>query len=132
MPERATLPLVAPPGFDSAAEFRNALSTSLSGHEDAAAAELEVGGCGFLGASRVLAQRPTARPLPIEPRRALNPRIASREKWERIEVLGRLVEFLRAYRRAWRAWRSGASGVVFPAGTYQVRGTHGVRCAATG
>jgi REP element-mobilizing transposase RayT len=132
MPERATLALVAPPGFASAAEFQGALSNALAAHEDVAAAERQAGGSGFLGASRVLAQRPTARPLPGEPRRALNPRVACRDKWKRIEVLGRLVEFLREYRQAWRAWRGGAPGVVFPAGTYQVRVTYGVACAATG
>ena len=132
MPERATLALVAPPGFASAAEFRLALSTAVASLEDAAVARRDADGAGFLGATRVLAQRPTARPHPGEPRRALNPRIACRNKWKRIEVLGRLVEFLREYRQAWRAWRSGASGVVFPAGTYLVRVTHGVACAPAG
>ena len=128
MPERATLELSAPPGFDSSAEFRRALSIALADLENAAAAQ----GDGFLGATRVLAQRPTTRPRSSEPRRTLNPRVACRDKWKRIEVLGRLVEFLREYREAWRAWRSGASGVVFPAGTYLVRVTHGVACAAAG
>jgi putative transposase len=132
MPKRATLALVAPPGFASAAEFRSALSTALVVREDAAAAERNAKGDGFLGATRVLAQRPTARPHSSEPRRTLTPRVACRDKWKRIEVLGRLVEFLREYRRAWEAWRSGVSGVVFPAGTYLARVTHGVACAAAG
>ena len=131
MPARATLELVAPPGFASAAEFGSALSTALTDLEDAAAAERRGRGDGFLGAIRVLTQRPTARPPSRKPRRTLKPRFACRDKWKRIEVLGRLVEFLREYRRAWKAWRSGAPGVVCPAGTSQLRVTHGGACAAT-
>jgi putative transposase len=78
----------------------------------------------------VLAQRPTARPRSDEPRRGLNPRVACRDKWKRIEALARLGEFVSAYRRAWRAWRAGVVGVLFPAGTYLVRVTHGVDCVA--
>jgi putative transposase len=128
MPERATLALVAPRGFASDAEFRGALATALAALEDAAADRVSA----FRGVSRVLAQRPMARPLPDEPRRGLNPRVACRDKWRRIEVLERLAEFLREYREAWRAWRTGASGVVFPAGTYQARIIHGVTCAPAG
>jgi hypothetical protein len=132
MPDRATLALVAPPGFASAAEFQAALSSKLSALEETVAAARDASDDAFLGATRVLGQRPMARPPPGEPRRALKPRVACRDKWKRIEVLGRLVEFLRASRQAWRAWRAGAAGVIFPAGTYLMRVTHGVACAATG
>ena len=67
-----------------------------------------------------------------KPRRGLKPRIACRDKWKRIEALGRLAAFVDAYRSALRAWRLGRSGVVFPAGTYLVRVTHNVACAAAG
>ena len=46
------------------------------------------------GVSPMNAKKPTARPAPGDPRRSLNPRVASRDKWKRIEALGRLVEFL--------------------------------------
>jgi putative transposase len=68
----------------------------------------------------------------VEPRRGLNPRVACRDKWKRIEALGRLVEFLREYQRALKAWRAGAPGVIFPEGTYLARVTHGVTCAVPG
>jgi len=132
MPKLATLTLVVPPCFASAAEFRSALASALAAHEAAAGAARPAGGAGFLGADLVLAQRPTSRPLPGEPRRTLKPRTACRDKWKRVEALGRLVEFLRDYRRAWNAWRAGVTGVVFPFGTYLVRVTHGVACAAAG
>jgi putative transposase len=74
----------------------------------------------------------TARPAPGEPRRKLNPRVAGRDKWKRIEALGRLVEFLRAYRAAWNTRRAGQKDVVFPHGTYLLRVLHGVACAGAG
>jgi len=130
MPEHASLALLPPPGFASAAQFQAALTAALSVREDAAVTDRRAHGGGILGAERVLAQRPTARPTSVEPRRGLNPRVACRDKWKRIEVLARLGEFVSAYRRAWSAWRAGAVGVLFPAGTYLVRVTHGVACEA--
>jgi putative transposase len=117
----------APPGFGSAEEFRALLEAAVAQRE----AEAARGSGGVVGASRVLAQRPTARPAAEEPRRGLRPRVACRDKWKRVEVLGRLVAFLRCYREAWEARRSGERAV-FPAGTYLLRVMHGVPCAASG
>jgi hypothetical protein len=83
-----------------------------------------------MGAARVLLQNPSRRPRGDEDRRALNPRVAGIDKWKRIEALSRLVDFLKAYRKALAARRAGIAGVVFPAGTYQLRVAHGVQCAA--
>jgi len=127
LPESVTLELTAPPGFASAEEFRQALRSALAEQEAA-----ERKGKAFLGASRVLAQLPTERPKPGEPRRGLNPRVAARDKWKRIEALGRLVGFLSAYRTAWAARRDGKRTAVFPAGTYLLRVLHGAPCAACG
>ena len=132
MPETADLELSPPPGFASAAEFRALLSAALEAREREAVGALEADGRGFLGAQRVLAQRPSSRPAPGEPRRTLNPRVAARDKWKRIEALGRLVAFLRSYRAAWTAMRRGARDVLFPAGTYWLRIAHGVPCAEFG
>jgi REP-associated tyrosine transposase len=87
---------------------------------------------GFLGVARVLAQKPTARPARGEPRRTLSPRVAGRDKWKRIEALGRLVDFVRSYRSAWKERRAGDVNVVFPHGTYLLRVLHGVPCAGGG
>ncbi len=57
-------------------------------------------------------------PVAREPRFGLNPRVAGRNKWKRIEALERLREFLTAYREAWRRLRDGVRDVVFPAGTW--------------
>jgi REP element-mobilizing transposase RayT len=131
LPDRVTLQLTTPPGFDSAEQFRGELEQSLAQREEDARSRHRARG-GFLGVARVLAQKPFARPRPGEPRRALNPRVAGRDKWKRIEALERLVEFLRAYRAAWNARRAGAVGTAFPHGTYLMRVLHDVPCAGAG
>ena len=131
LPEEITLQLVTPRGFGSAERFRSELAPALRARESDAR-EIQYARGGFLGLERVLAQKPMARPAPAEPRRVLNPRAAARDKWKRIEVLQRLAEFIGAYRRAWSAWRAGATGVLFPAGTYLMRVMHGASCCAPG
>ena len=131
MPERASLALVAPHGFASASEFRALLCAELGRREQAVAAERVGQGKDFLGAAAVLAQPTEARPRSVEPMGGLRPTVASRDKWRRIEVLARLAEFVADYRRALVRWRKGIAGVVFPAGTYLLRVTCGVPCAAT-
>ncbi len=132
LPESVELELTEPPGFASPAEFREELVERLAAHEHRAVVALESGGWQFMGARRVLAQKPTSRPAAREPQRALKPRIAGRDKWKRIEALGRLREFLRAYRAAWSAMRQGVRDVIFPHGTYWLRVAHGVACAEFG
>jgi REP element-mobilizing transposase RayT len=131
MPDEVALRLTTPPGFESAEQFRDVLGRALAERE-AEARRLRRARGGFLGVARVLAQKPTARPAPGEPRRTLNPRIAGRDKWKRIEALARLVEFLRSYRSAWAARCAGQAHAVFPCGTYLLRVLHGVPCAASG
>jgi REP element-mobilizing transposase RayT len=127
LPESVALELTAPPGFASADDFARALRGALAERE-----VIERQGKSFLGAARVLAQRPTARPTSAEPRGGLNPRVAARDKWKRIEALRRLSDFLAAYREALAAWLRDDPAVVFPAGTYLMRVLHGAPCAASG
>ena len=128
LPESIDLKLVPPPGFGSAAAYRSELAAALATLEaDAARA-----GAGFLGAKRVLAQRPSDQPAAPAPRRGLNPKVAGRDKWKRVELLRRLEAFLSDYREALEAWREKRRGVCFPAGTYLMRVVHGVRCAVPG
>jgi hypothetical protein len=129
LPESATLQLTPPPGFASAEEFRKQLAAALAERESQIAKEI---GGGFLGVARVLAQKPIAQPRPGEPRRTLNPRIAGRDKWKRIEALGRLGEFLDSYRAAWAGRRDGRADTMFPCGTYLLRVLHGVPCVGFG
>lgn len=125
MPDQAWLEAVVPPQFESAEAFQEGVRAALRSHEDEAHRRVE----SFLGVAAVLAQRWDARPSSPEPRRALNPRLASQDKWKRIEALSRLQAFLGAYREARERLLAGLEDVMFPAGTYWLRVVHGVRCA---
>lgn len=126
LPDQVELELTVPPGFDSPEAFRAQLAEALEWLEDRTRKDR---GVAFLGRVKVLAQRPTARATSGEARRKLNPRVAARDKWKRIEVLTRLADFIDRYRMAWFARRSGRTDAIFPAGTYLLRIAHGVPCA---
>jgi len=132
MPERVDLSLVAPAAFDDPAVFRERLGMELDQAEEKARDEAAETGRSFLGEARILKVRPSARPKTEKVRRGLKPRVACRDKWKRIEALGRLVAFVEAYRSALWEWRRGQANVRFPAGTYLVRVTHGVACEPAG
>ena len=128
LPEEVSLRLTVPGGFKSAEEFRALLSAELERGE----AEAGMRARPFLGAVRVLGQRVMDRPKSKRVSGGLKPRIASRDRWRRVEALGRLVGFLRSYAAALADRREGKLGVVFPAGTYLLRVHHGVVCAGAG
>jgi REP element-mobilizing transposase RayT len=128
MPAEVELELTVPPGF-TVDEFRSELCDALRDLEATRRRELAEQGRKILGPARVLAQSPFAKPTSCERRFGLNPRIAARDKWRRIEGLQRLKTFVQEYRRAWAARRAGVANVVFPAGTYLLRVLHGVQCA---
>jgi putative transposase len=129
MPEREALRFTVPAGFASAEAFRAALRARLAALESTAAEELASRKARLLGADRVRRQRHTDRPGAGEPRRRLDPQVAARDKWKRIEALGRLVGFRRAYREALARLRGGERGVTFPPGTYHLRVHLGIVCA---
>ena len=86
-------------------------------------------GLGFLGRRKVLRQSPWGRPRNAEPRRGLDPRVACRDKWKRIETIQRLQQFQADYREARRRFLRGETAVRFPAGTYWLRVRLGVLCS---
>lgn len=55
--------------------------------------------------------------------------MAAEDVWKRIEAISRLHEFQQRYREQWQRRKDGEPDVEFPAGTYQLRVFHGVRCA---
>jgi REP element-mobilizing transposase RayT len=129
LPEAVELELTVPAGFASPEEFRTLLATAVRELEDDHQRKLTSQGRRILGVARVLMQSPFARPAPGEPRFGLKPRIASRDKWKRIEGLFRIKSFEQQYRDSQVSWRSGVRDVVFPSGTYLMRVLHGVQCA---
>jgi REP element-mobilizing transposase RayT len=130
VPETAALRMVSPPAFDGARSECLAFVRSQTLER-----EQKIQKCRkqkdlrFLGARKVLAQSPFSRPSTVEPRRGLNPRVASRDKWQRVEALGRLKSFLEAYRVALRQFAEGDRTTVFPFGTYGMRVRFGVLCS---
>jgi putative transposase len=129
LPASLQLALLTPAGFESPADFRARLSQDLDRQVSEAVA---LRGLRFLGRRRILRQRHDQTPRNREPRRTLNPKVACKDRWKRIEALGRLVEFVRAYRAAWGARRRGDLSAIFPAGTYLLRVLHRVPCEAAG
>ena len=77
----------------------------------------------------MLRQSPFDGPPTREPRRQINPRIASRDKWRRIEALQRLREFLEQYYIALGKFCAGVRDEIFSPGTYWMRRQYRVRCA---
>jgi REP element-mobilizing transposase RayT len=133
MPGEATLQFVPPPAFAdlSQRQYENKVAEAVKEEEAKLRREAKAEGQSFLGERRVLAQGVTDTPASREPRRQLNPRVASRNKWRRVEALQRFKEFIDAYREAYHRWRQGVRRVVFPAGTYGLR-LHASVAVATG
>ncbi len=131
MPAEVSLELATPKLAGIAPETAQVLIDEAVATWERTAREKVVGAGGrrFLGPRAVTRQDPEATPRTVEPRRRLSPRIASRCKWLREEVLARCAIFRSAYRDALRAWRAEQRDVVFPVGTYAMRYRHQVRCA---
>jgi putative transposase len=132
LPSVAHLELTVPPGFASVEEYRGRVQRELDDVEERVGRRRYQSGRAFVGIARVLAQKAGASPRASEPRRELNPRVAGRDVWKRLEAISRLAAFISGYRDAWRARRAGDHRAVFPAGTYLMRVLHGAPCAAAG
>ena len=129
-PTEVSLRLTKPPCFGqmSSRAFRRMLKGDIASRESKARIRMTRRGRGFLGVQAICAQSPFQRPDNRELRRNINPRIACRDKWKRIEAIGQREVFLRRYRQAIAAWREGKKSAVFPAGTYWMRVYAGAQC----
>jgi REP-associated tyrosine transposase len=130
MPESVALACIRPPGFEHLEReaWQTLLADRIRAVERTAAAARGSRGFRILGRARVLRQRPTDRPASHEPRRQLSPRVASVNKWARIEALRRNKAFVAAYQHARTLWQAGLD-VIFPIGTYWLRRFAGVPIA---
>jgi REP element-mobilizing transposase RayT len=127
LPEVLTLTCVRPPGFETMEpdRWRALLAERIRAVETKATADRRKDRIQTLGSAHVLGQRPTDRPRSHEPRRQLSPRVASFNKWARVEALQRNKAFIAAYRAARDLWQSGLDAI-FPVGTYWLRRFAGV------
>jgi hypothetical protein len=117
MPEELELPLTLPAELGPAAEVLAELRDRVRAVEVERAAERARTGRRVLGRRAVCAQSWRESPASVEPRRNLRPRVASRNKWARIEALMRNRAFAMEYAIARDRWRNGIPAV-FPPGTY--------------
>ena len=123
------LNLTVPPALSGRSIWLQDLEARIADREAELRAEFEQKGKHLLGRRRVLRQSPTGQPKSKEPRRGLNPRVAGRDKWKRIESLQRLKRFVFEYRAAWRRFAEGDRLVTFPFGTYAMRVQFQVMCS---
>jgi hypothetical protein len=117
MPAEVELPLRLPPELGPKAELLAELRTRVDAVEAEHAAERLRTGRRVRGRRAVLGQSWRSYPTSHEPRRNLQPRVATRNKWARIEALSCNRAFIADYAIAREAWRRGEVAV-FPHGTY--------------
>lgn len=129
VPSSAMLELSIPPVLTGESGVIRRLDRMVRERERELQQRAQAQGMRFLGRRQVLRQSPWGRPRDAEPRRGLNPRVACRDKWKRIETLQRLKEFLADYREARQRYLDGDTEVRFPVGTYWLRVRLGVMCA---
>ena len=122
MPEVVRLTFKRPEPFASLSheQWVEKLRAAIESREREAAAARKASRGRVLGRKAVLRQSAFDSPQSHELRRHMSPRVAARNKWRRIEVLQRNVEFLHAYAAAREAYQAGKAAAVFPAGTYQL------------
>lgn len=129
MPATVSVPLVLPSELtaDSRATFIKRLQERIAEAEKSAADERRHSGRQIVGRAAVGAQHWNDYPRSREPRRVLDPRIACKNTWRRIEALARNKIWLEAYRRAREAFLAGTA-LAFPHGTFWLRRYAGVVC----
>ncbi len=117
MPDALELALTIPPELGPAPAVLTELRDRVRSIELDRAAERQRTGGRILGRRGVLAQSWRDQPESREPRRNLRPRIATPNKWARIEAIMRDRAFVVEYAEARARWRERAAAV-FPVGTY--------------
>ncbi len=131
MPDVVSLSFPRPTAFKdlSQEEFAAMIDLRIRALEESVTAHRRLTGVQVVGRRAVLAQEWSARPNSHEPRRQLDPRVAARSKWSRIEALMRNRAFRDAYIAARDSFVAGIRDVVFPAGTYWLRRFVQASCA---
>jgi putative transposase len=124
MPEEVTLRIERPEGFEelSEAEWVAKLGDAIRREEERAREQRRAAGRGVLGRKGVLRVEPTDSPKTVEPRRGLRPHVACLNKARRRSELAALVAFRAKRWAALLRYLEGARDVVFPHGTYRIRG----------
>jgi putative transposase len=122
MPESVTITFEPPPAVAdrSRAEYVGLVRTAVATIEEEADERRRATDTAVLGPRRVQAQSWADGPHDSEPRRQLNPQVACRDKWLRIERLQANRAFQELYRTAFDSFRRGIE-TIFPFGTWLMR-----------
>jgi len=131
--ESASITLTPPPLTTSLSResYCKQIAKLVQNREQEIQTEVARLGQSFMGKAAVLGQKVTDSPFTKEPKGKLNPNIACKSKWHRIEALRRLKTFISEYKAALIEWRRGNRNVVFPEGTYALRIQAGVLCVGS-
>jgi len=132
MPANATFVIRKPPNFEHLDDqsYVQLIHQAVAEREKRVRRERGEQGKGFLGVKAIVEQSPTATPWSIESGGQLNPRVASPDKWRRIQAHQRDKAWQEHYREALEQYRAGNTSVVFPAGTYWMVRYAGAKSAA--
>ena len=133
LPPTVSLPLFLPPELaaDSRPAFVARLEERIAAAELTAATERRESGQRIVGRAVVRGQHWNDSPRSREPRRVLDPRVACKNTWRRVEALARNKAWLEAYRRAREAFLSGVEAA-FPHGTFWLSRYARVACEPAG
>jgi REP element-mobilizing transposase RayT len=130
-PDFIDIPIYRPRGFLGMprAEWKSLVEQRVRAAEVEQRERRRAAGKTVLGRSAILAQDPSDSSVTVERRFDISPRVAAKNRWARIQALGRSKAFLESYLSAIRSWMAGLANVIFPHGTFWMRRFARVLCA---
>jgi putative transposase len=130
MPDVVSIPIARPRGFEhlTQTEWAALVTERVQAKEAEHRRRRAELGIRVLGRDRILAQDPFGAPKSSAPHFQMNPQLAAKSKWARIETLLRNRDFLAKYRAALLGHLAGLADVLFPFGTYWMRKFGKVAC----
>ncbi|MBN2341824.1 MAG: transposase [Deltaproteobacteria bacterium] len=123
MPEFISLEITKPPCFAEHTwdSYEQMVETDIARREGEIAKEMQHTGKQFMGMDAVMKQGFSNSPTNHEQRRQLNPKIAAKDKWLRIDAINRYKQFIAEYWNALKEWQKGHRDIIFPPGAYALR-----------
>ena len=130
LPEVVSLKIARPRGFEALGqhEWARLVTERVRSKEAEHRKRRADTGITVLGRERIIGQSPFHCPVSDAPRFQMNPRVAAKSKWARIEAILRNHAFVQRYRDAFCNHMAGLSNVLFPAGTFWMRKFGKVAC----
>jgi REP element-mobilizing transposase RayT len=130
LPAREELHFERPPEFEklSIEDWVNKIRSAVADHEASSAEKRMAEGRRVVGRKAIRRQSPFSSPRTWDQRRGISPRVATKNKWRRIELLTQNKLFQRRYREAHKRRSAGDVDVLFPYGSYKLSVQGLVRC----